>query len=175
MFAEFIKALTDRLRFKSIAQNDTLEKIKLETMNHFELEKQKREMDHSFDLAKYNADRESQRHHFNAAITLAGHALKSAILINGGAAVGMLTFIGHELQLPQPLRLTFALSLLLFVFGVLFAALATGFSYFAQHFFMEYGQCFGLRIWRSFAIGAIMCAYLFFGTGSLFAYLGFIN
>lgn len=175
MLAELIETLLNKLKQKGATQIDALEKIKIETRNHFELEKQKREVDHACALAKYNADREGQRHHFDAAVTLAGHALKSAMLINGGAAVGMLTFIGHELQLPKPSRSTFAFSLLLYVLGILFAAIATGLSYLAQHNFMEDGSCWGLKILRSFAIGAIICSYLFFGLGSLVAYSGFIN
>jgi hypothetical protein len=175
MLAKLMEALANKLKPKGTT---ALEKNQDESNNHFELEKQKREMNHARKLAEYNADREGQRHHFDATITLAGHALKSAILINGGAAVGTLTFIGHELQLPQQFRSTFAQSLLMYASGVLCGAFATGFSYLAQHYFMEKKKnapCPELKFWSDFAGIAILCAYLFFGAGSFYAYSGFIN
>ena len=172
MLAELIEVLANKLKQKDTTQIDALEKIKMETRNRFEVEKQQREMDHASKLA----DKESQRHHFDATVILAGHALKSAILINGGAAIAMLTFIGHELQLPKLSRLTFAHSLGLYVAGVFLAAIATGFSYKAQDRFMESGKRDrSFNIWLTCAILAIILSYFLFGAGSWCAYSGFID
>lgn len=176
MLVELLEALVNKLKQKGATRIDALEKIKMDTRNQFELEKQKREMDHAFKLAEYNADKEGRRHHFDATVTLAGHALKNAILINGGAAVAMLTFIGHELQLPKLSRLPFAHSLLSYVIGVFFAAFAACLSYLAQDYFMEHPKRdwhFDIRL--LLAAVAIILSYILFGAGSWYAYSGFIN
>ncbi len=72
--------------------------------------------------------------HFRAVILHGQNALKSAILINGGAAVALLAFIGH-LWRPDTvgaLRLL-AASLVWFVAGVLLDAVSAGSTYLSQY------------------------------------------
>jgi len=182
MLTDFLETLINKLKQKGTTQVNA---------NNSELEMQKRAMDHAKYLAEYNADREARRHHFNATIILAGHALKSAILINGGAAVGMLTFIGNHLSGQS--RITFAYSLLWYVAGVFFAAFATGLSYVAQDLFMKHDeQEFNTKYLHhaasnrksdpksftfclSLAVGAMILSYLCFVIGSGTACSGFIN
>ena len=71
---------------------------------------------------------------FKSVILTGQSALKSAILINGGAAVALLAFIGHVWK-PDYLRtasINLVGSLQWFVFGVLSAAIAAGGTYAAQ-------------------------------------------
>ncbi|SRR6266852_2927538 len=73
---------------------------------------------------------------FKTAIDSGKNALQTAILINGGAAVALLAFLGNILTKDTPSRasLKFPLSaaLLCFGLGVLASALAAAFVYFAQ-------------------------------------------
>ena len=72
-----------------------------------------------------------------AAITNADLALRTAVLINGGAAVSVLAFVGGlvtqgKLTKANSLEeVSYALAL--FAFGVAAAALAMGFSYFTNY------------------------------------------
>ncbi|MEN3238982.1 hypothetical protein PUR29_36715 [Methylobacterium ajmalii] len=56
-------------------------------------------------------------------------ALKSAVLINGGTAAALLTFVGQKGLATQP---ELGLSLRTFAIGLLLGAVATGFAYVAQ-------------------------------------------
>jgi hypothetical protein len=72
--------------------------------------------------------------HFKSVISMAELALKSSILVNGGAAVALLTFIGKVTTGDKSL-LVYAL--LSFSIGVLMGAIATFLAYLAQYHFME--------------------------------------
>ena len=75
---------------------------------------------------------------FQSVIEYGRDALKAAMLVNGGAAVALLAFIGkiwsaeNGLGAATPL----ACSLALFAFGVLFAALSTFFTYCTQYSYL---------------------------------------
>ncbi|WP_429933152.1 hypothetical protein [Alteromonas sp. 4B03] len=72
--------------------------------------------------------------HFKSVISMAELALKSAILINGGASVALLTFIGN---IKSGDKNFLVYSLCSFAFGVLFGAIGTFLAYLAQNHFME--------------------------------------
>lgn len=61
-------------------------------------------------------------------------AIKSSLLINGGAAVAVLAFLGNawSKELPRHVLLGASYGLSLFVWGVLAAATAAGFTYVSQ-------------------------------------------
>jgi hypothetical protein len=65
-------------------------------------------------------------------ITFAVEAMKSAILINGGTAGALLAFVGQKGIQAQP---GFGEAFRWFAGGLLAAAFATAFSYFAQFFY----------------------------------------
>ena len=78
---------------------------------------------------------------FNAGLVLGQNALKSVILINGGAAVALLAFIGHIWPKEQPSQLIhLGGSLQWFVYGVFFAAVASGITYVTQIIYAVYFQ-----------------------------------
>ena len=85
------------------------------------------------DLAVYS-QQESQRLELLRSVSSSAHeAVRSSILINGGAAVALLAFIGHLASIGEnELVVGFASSLVGFVSGILAATLAYGFVYFAQ-------------------------------------------
>lgn len=92
-------------------------------------------------LTKWVADNqhnnEADLESFRQILALGQSTIRSAILINGGAAVALLAFIGH-LSTSAVVKFTilpFAGALRLFVFGVFFASLAAGSMYFSQFFY----------------------------------------
>jgi hypothetical protein len=105
-------------------------------------------------------------------------ALKSSLLINGGASVAILGFIGSVWsdQKTTVMLPSLSISLLFFVWGVLLAAVAAGATYVTQ---AGYGREFGPK---SQAIGrfahvlsvlGVVGAYTLFGLGAWRAYLAF--
>lgn len=96
-------------------------------------------------------DHERDLEFIRATVSTAHAALKSAMLINAGAAIATLAFVGNIIQDKVSVDLIPSLSwaLLLYVIGVLVAAVATGTAYVSQAGFgNELGK-------RSKAIGGI--------------------
>ncbi len=115
---------------------------------------------------------------FRATNTAGQNALRTSFLMNGGASVAILTFIGHLAtntsgKVPIPLL---APSLAIFVFGVLLVAFASGATYLAQLFYAQWSYAgkkwakttgFVLNI---MAIGFGLVSYGFFAWGACKAY-----
>ena len=64
--------------------------------------------------------------HFKSVISMAELALKSSILVNGGAAVALLTFIGKVTSGDKSLLVY---GLLCFSIGVLFGAISVSYTH----------------------------------------------
>lgn len=129
------------------------------------------ELKHQSEIAGYNAAQETSRKLFDATIAFGSAALKSSILINGGAAVAMLAYLGSANGTKSG---EFAYSLLLFTAGVLSSAIATAVSYLCQYHYAQEeeskGHCF-----RWGAIILVIIVFISFGIGSHTAFLGFLN
>jgi hypothetical protein len=107
---------------------------------------------------------------FKSVIEAGQTALKSAIIINGGAAAAMLAFlgglIGKETDKATCLYQISGLSysLLIFVFGLGFAGLSSGVRYLAQFCYgmkwQKWGNCFNVP---SILLGALSFAAFFYG------------
>ncbi len=129
---------------------------------------------HQSNLAGYVAQTEDEREHYKAVIQSGQAALRSAILINGGAAVALLAFIGNLMrtdgaQLPET---ALRHSLLTFIWGVLAAAVATGFTYLAVCFACpETRRRFAT--FNGLAIACVVLSYLSFIAGGFLAWIGF--
>ena len=97
-------------------------------------DQEQRKMEHAGTLAQYDAENAQDRELFKAVITAGQSALKSAILINGGAAVALLAVIGGTLNTmhEKALMAWLLVSVILLVLGVLVAAIAAGLTYLAQ-------------------------------------------
>ena len=116
---------------------------------------------------------------FKQVIGLGQSAIKSITLINGGAAVALLAFIGHlttstaaNLQI-----LPFAESLRFFVAGVFFSALASGTTYLSQNFY-DYDGKWIRRFGATFhilTVAIVVFAFLSFFKGADIAYHGFLG
>lgn len=132
------------------------------------------------DLSAWISSRQQKHEHnlemLRAVVATGQSALRSALLINGGAAVAMLAFIGgiwpHNSSSPVIGSLAFAL--VFYVFGVLAAAVASGATYFSQ---AGYGQEFGSasdivgRVGHILAVLGVFIAYGLFGYASWSAFL----
>jgi hypothetical protein len=74
---------------------------------------------------------------FKSVISAGQNALKTAFLMNGGATVAMLAFVGklsddHVSQIP-----VFASAMVFFVIGVLLVTISSGFTYMSQWFYFK--------------------------------------
>jgi hypothetical protein len=118
-------------------------------------------------------------------------ALKAALLINGGASVALLAFIGTTIvkDTKNCLSLLLCFSMLLFVFGVLCAAIASGVTYVAglvdslaepvDASNVNEKKASKSNFWFWFFNGAaitlVILSYVLFFIGFLNAYFAFIN
>lgn len=135
-----------------------------------ELERYKAELDQYTEATRHaNAQRIEM---FKSVIMAGQNTIRSMTVINGGAAVAMLAFLGHLAEISSSSIPAFANSLLPFVLGTLFAGLVSGSTYLSQWFYG--GQTKGReRIGFGFNILAIVLGLLSFGAflcGSVRAY-----
>lgn len=109
---------------------------------------------------------EGQLEMFRSVITSGQAAIKTGFLLNGGAAVAMLAFIGHLAQhLPGKVHM-FALVLAPFTFGVLSGAMLSGLTYLSQWLYAS-SEIKAKR--GGFVVNLICIAFGFLGYG-LFAW-----
>ncbi|MEO8430077.1 MAG: hypothetical protein ABI592_01115 [Acidobacteriota bacterium] len=114
---------------------------------------------HSWSVESFKAANESGR-----------EAMKASILINGGAAVAVLAYVGHLSTLGRGAG-SFAGPMMVYVIGVLAGALALGCTYLGQIVAPK-----GTVWFWSFngpAILLTICAYATFALGGFLSYLAF--
>lgn len=139
------------------------------------------------DLAKFRADHERNLAHYNATqatsiemlksvITFGQTALKNALLINGGAAVALLAFIGNIWGegIAQNAVAPITNGVILFAFGVLAAALGAGTSYVAQYCY-HYHHNKAAKAFHGLTLVIVVLTYIFFAFGAWEAYTGFVK
>jgi len=127
-------------------------------------------------LEHYRAVNEFNIEMLRATVATGQSALKSAMLINGGAAVAVLAFLGNAWAKDVPRRVLIEASygLSLFVWGVLAAAAAAGATYVSQ---AGYGDEFGKRselvgdIGRVLAILLVVASYVLFSCAAWQTYV----
>ncbi len=114
---------------------------------------------------------------FKSVILAGQNALRASLLINGGASVALLAYIG-KLKIDAPANVPgLAFPLLIFVMGVLVAAINSGLTYLSQWFY------FGGAIWKrkvGFVINIInillgIASYGLFAIGAFYAYKVFAH
>ena len=142
-------------------------------MNDQEMEKWKAQ--HKNQLAQYNAERAAELAgdiEMFKSIIIAGQAsLKSAILINGGAAVALLAFTGHVFTTSQDSEVTakLACAMAYFVGGVISGAVASGLVYVSQFVYARKKLCLG-HILNGISWLLVISCYIFFVIGSVLAF-----
>lgn len=117
---------------------------------------------------------------FQATVQSGQAALKSAFLINGGAAVALLAFIGNAWTKTQANINGLGFPLLLYVFGVLFPAVASGLTYLSQ---CQYGKSIkdddhfarSARKIKWVVIVFVILSYFLFAIATFFAYRFFVT
>ena len=122
-------------------------------------------------IAEYNATRASELEMFKSVIVYGQMALKSALLINGGAAVATLAFISNVWgKVSDPIALYYLVkSLSMFASGVLAAAIAVGLTYATQCGY-SYSMRTATYLRASYIIHGLtitvgVLAYCFFAAG----------
>ena len=96
-------------------------------------------------------------------------AIKSAMLLNGGAAIAMLAFIAY-LSESRPFSIAvLAPTIMPFAFGALLSGLIYGGQYLAQHFYAQGQTGWGNRI-TLICIALGVASYLAFLIGILLVY-----
>lgn len=102
-----------------------------------------------------------------AVFQFGGAALKSVILINGGAAVALLAFMGAIFEHDKAVSEALVCPLMVFTFGVLSAAIASSGSYFAQYYSSSKNEG-AANGWRWAAIILVVFSYILFAAGIIF-------
>jgi hypothetical protein len=118
-----------------------------------------------------------------AVISMGQSALKSAMLVNGGAAIALLGFLATVWSSGKVDDVSiFASAMFVFVLGVLSACVALGFAYAAQHFYAQssYAEDEMRRLWSSigrlFHVATsvlLVVSYVLFTYGGWLGYSGF--
>ena len=89
------------------------------------------------DMRRFNAQifQDSQNKLIEATILIGQNALKMTLLINGGAGVAMLAFLGSIVSKGMPINCDLVTSLSCFAFGVILSATSNGAAYLSQSLF----------------------------------------
>lgn len=127
--------------------------------------------EHERNIAWYEAQQSVAREMFRSVILVGQSALKSIILINGGAAVAMLAFIGNiasKQTLSIQAMTSFTQPMLFFAMGVLSGALGTGGTYMSQFFYAQEKRKLGI-VFHILTIIAVIGAYVWFAIGAFAA------
>jgi hypothetical protein len=127
-------------------------------------------------VERYKLEHDRNMEMFRSTIQAGQNALRTCLLINGGAAVALLAFLGHVASgegagASMPM-VAVARALAFYVAGVLIGGLASGFTYLAQFFFSDDWNKTG----HAFNTAAILSGLLslgLFGYGSYLAYVFF--
>ncbi len=133
-------------------------------------------LQHESNLAHYRATREAALDMFRSVIGFAQYALKTIILVNGGAAVAMLALIGNIWSKESSVEVAKAIacSEAYFAFGVLIGAIATSTAYFTQYFYERASKYPNVAIGFHIAtIVLVVGSYVTFGLGVYAAYSAF--
>lgn len=140
-----------------------------------ELETYKADLQRSIGLQK--SEHESNLEMFRSVITSGQNAIKSSFLLNGGAAIAMLAFIGHLAEIAPEKVSNFGCALLPFTLGVLAISVTSGFTYLSQWFYSEEDAKFQKLgfIFNVTCIILALASYIFFVWGMLGVQKLFLN
>lgn len=151
--------------FDKDVENDTYYK----SLNHeAELAKFKAENDRN--IAHENNETSRSLEMFKSVITAGQSALKSSMVVNGGAAAALLAFTGKiwETNTSEVVANSLTSSIFIFCLGVLCAALATGTTYLSQLAFSSGWLRLGHSI-NCFNIVVVLSSYGLFCFGAFTA------
>lgn len=131
---------------------------------------------HQSNIEQYKENKAEWRELFKATVGHAQSAVKLMALVNGGAAVALLAFIGKVWTADfnaSPIANFIPLALVLYCCGVGAAALTQSLTYLSQHFFTYDGEKVAGVI-RFFAQLTAFSSLVLFFIATYVAYLGFV-
>lgn len=139
-----------------------------------------RKLDYQRMLAGYDAQVKFDIELFKSVIEAGKEALNATLIINGGAVIAFLGFLGSMLSKggAEALGLKLTVPLCSFGFGVLFAALGFGIRYLAQFCFARRQKPSWIKAGHGLNIASILMAvasYTVFGFGVYNAYTAFVS
>lgn len=133
-----------------------------------------RKLQHDSRLAHNRAVHETNLEMLKSVLEAGRTALTSVILINGGAAVALLAYLGNLLSKNPKLEppADISIGLVLFASGVLSGAMASGSRYVSQSFYSKDWDKSG-NTFNGLSILLALSAYVMFGLGVWAAYQAF--
>lgn len=141
-FATEMKAVIVDLKSKGneSIKSDNLIAYLTEVENSHEAEPSPMEMAHYQATLQHSSDLNNFAHEeriemFKSVITAGQNAIKTSFLLNGGAAIAMLAFIGHLAQFNPEKVSEFGCALYPFTIGVFLISVTSGFTYLSQWFY----------------------------------------
>lgn len=128
-------------------------------------------LQHQSNLEWYKAQRQSQLEMFKSTMESAHSALRASLIVNGGAAVALLAFVGNVWAKAQTASVAHALAAAIawFSAGVLLGGLASFATYFTQFFYYHEFKRSGITVHIA-AVGLVAFSYVAFGLGVVRAY-----
>ena len=139
-------------------------------LSQFDIEKYKADLSNWG--AAYNYALDSNLELFRSVITAGQNSIKTSFLLNGGAAIALLAFIGHLTEIKSTQVHVFANGLIPFALGVLTTTITSGLTYLCQWLYAN-AHAQARKAAESVNILAIIvgaAAYLFFLWGLYSAY-----
>ena len=183
-FAEQMKELIQGIKDKGtaaiycdnlITYFDEVQNSPPEKSSEVELERYKAELQLAIEQNKnYHV---AQLELFRSVISLGQNAIRTSFLMNGGASVALLAFIGHLAAIKPACIGVFASSLIPFLIGVLVMTMTSGFTYLSQWLYSSEKQKiqkagFGVNV---LCIIMGLSSYVFFIWGMIRAYHAFLS
>lgn len=138
--------------------------------SQYEIEKYKADLSNWG--AAYNYTLDTNLELFRSVITAGQNSIKTSFLLNGGAAIALLAFIGHLTEIKSAQVHDFACGLIPFSLGVLATTITSGLTYLCQWLYASgHAQARKSGEWVNIlAIIVGAAAYLFFLWGLCSAY-----
>lgn len=151
-------------------------------------------LNHEHALAVHAHHRSTNSQMLEAGLSFALEAIRTAVLVNGGAVVAMAAFIGATYNAPAdevgPVRVALLFPAFLFAIGAMLAGLASGCAYFTQLMYQEAAEEHSIHwqqpfvreteaskakthwgiIWHVLGVVFVLGSYAFLGVGLFFAY-----
>jgi hypothetical protein len=119
---------------------------------------------------KTNYAVEGKMEEFRSFIMMGQTAIRYQIIINGGACIAVLAFIGGIFDKNESLARGLSTALMSFGLGVLAGALVSGFSWISQRRFYYGNEAAGEK-WNCICVAVGIWSYLFFIIGGLITFL----
>lgn len=160
---------------QSVVGIDALQKYIEDLRTHAASSVELRKLEQQKSLAHFDAQTRHSIEMFKSVIDAGREALNALVLINGGAVVALLGFMGATISkgLPASLGMQLTRPVLFFGLGVLMGAVGFGVRYLTQACYSNQRNTLGM-VFNVTSIIAAVGGYLLFGSGVYAAYSAFV-